>query len=674
MAHRSGFPSFFSCGLFISLILLAPSLRAEDGYKLWLRYARLAHPPAIATFYLDDDSPTGKAIAAELKRGLEGLTGRRPSFTTDPEKADLWVGTPERLPAPLGPETFHLGKKKGRYFVSAKTSLGRLYGTFRLLELFSQGRDLEGNGITESPHIRRRLLDHWDNLDGTIERGYAGKSLWKWNELPGHVDERIVDYARACASVGINGTVLNNVNADPRILTLPYLKKVQALADTLRPYGIRVYLSANFGAPKALGELPTADPMDPQVRKWWEAKASEIHGLIPDFGGFLVKANSEGQPGPLDYGRTHADGANMLADALKPYDGVVIWRAFVYKNDIDPDRIKRAYKELMPLDGKFRKNVILQTKNGPLDFQPREPFHPLFGAMKMTHLGAELQVTQEYLGHSNHWVYLGTMWEEFLGQDTYAHGPGSTVGKFLVHGRNSLMAGVANTGDERDWCGHPFAPANWYAFGRLAWDPDLKARDIAEEWTRMTWTRTDQTVSAITGLMMGSRDAFIDYTCPLGLAGVFEKDLHYAPDPGMVDPRHDDWSAAYYNRADAKGLGFDRTRHGSGAVDQYHSLLNDRFNGLKTCPLEYLLWFHHVAWDHPLPTGRTLWDELVFRYDRGKKEAEDMKAQWTGLKGWVDDERFNQVQEKLDLQAKEADAWEKKCLGYFSKFSGKPIP
>ncbi|HVZ79191.1 MAG TPA: alpha-glucuronidase family glycosyl hydrolase [bacterium] len=662
-------------------MVLAPALflHAEDGHKLWLRYAQLVQPPTIKFFYLNDDSTTGHVIAEEIKRGLSDLSGYPVSQTSDPKNAQLIIGTPDNLEllrepswkknfSHLGPEGFLLKREGFSFLVAAKTSLGCLYGAFRLLELFSQDKDLEGDGVLESPLIHRRLLDHWDNLDGTIERGYAGKSLWKWNELPGHVNERVLDYARACASVGINGTVLNNVNADPRILTLPYLKKVQALADAMRPYGLKVYLSANFGAPKALGDLPTADPFDPQVRKWWEAKASEIHGLIPDFGGFLVKANSEGQPGPLDYGRTHADGANLLADALAPYGGVVIWRAFVYKDSIDPDRIKRAYKELMPLDGKFRKNVIIQSKNGPLDFQPREPFHPLFGGLKRTHLGAELQVTQEYLGHSNHLVYLGTMWEEFFGSDTFAHGPGSTIEKLLARDRDSLMAGVANTGDDRDWCGNPFSPANWYAFGRLAWDPTLKSRDIAEEWTRMTWTRDPQAAPAITDLLMGSRDTYIDYTCPLGLAGVFEKDLHYAPDPGMVDPRHDDWSAAYYNRADAKGIGFDRTRRGSDGVDQYHAPLNDRFNGLKTCPLDYLLWFHHAKWDQRLSTGRTLWDELVFRYGQGRKEAEAMKAQWQGLRGKVDDERFGKAERKLEIQAREADVWGKKCLGYFGSF------
>lgn len=679
-------PSRFAYGRMICCLLLWGAFflfpafaQAEDGYRLWLRYTPVTNLSGLSSFYIGDVSPTGMAAAEELKKGLISLTGHPVSQVADPKNADLVVGTPETLASTqtptlkkglshLSPEGFLLKKEGHRFFVTARTSIGCLYGTFRFLELLAQSRDLDSLDLKDNPQFHRRLLDHWDNLDGTIERGYAGKSLWKWDELPGHVNERVLDYARACASVGINGSVLNNVNADPRILTLPYLKKVQALADALRPYGMRVYLSANFGAPKALGDLPTADPFDPAVQNWWKKKAAEIHDLIPDFGGFLVKANSEGQPGPLDYGRTHADGANMLAGALAPYGGVVIWRAFVYKDDIDPDRIKRAYKELMPLDGKFRKNVFIQAKNGPLDFQPREPFHPLFGAMEKTHLGAELQVTQEYLGHSNHLVYLGTIWEEFFKSDTYEKGPGWTVSRVLTQKQDSLIAGVANTGDDRDWCGHPFAAANWYAFGRLAWDPDLKARDIAEEWTRMTWTQNPQAVATIVDLMKGSRDAYLDYTCPLGLAGVFEKDLHYAPDPGMVDPRHDDWSAAYYNRADARGVGFDRTRSGSDGVDQYHPPLNDRFNSLKTCPLDLLLWFHHVAWDQKLSTGRTLWEELLFRYDRGKKEAEAMKAQWALLRGKVDGERFGKVADKLDLQAKEADAWGKKCLGYFRSF------
>jgi alpha-glucuronidase len=459
----------------------SPEARAEDGSKLWLRYARVSDAQAlehyrktISCIVAPGKSDTDRVLVKELQRGLKGLLGKDIPVRDKVQEGSLIVGTPSDSPIfsqlnldkdlkPLGAEGYLLRVTQvdGHQVtaLASESPVGCLYGAFHYLRLIGTnilGSDLN---ITEKPAIHRRLLDHWDNLDGSIERGYAGKSLWKWQELPGHVDDRVTDYARACASVGINGAVLNNVNADPKILTTPYLEKVAALADGMRPYGMRVYLSANFGAPKALGDLPTADPMDTKVQEWWKKKADEIYGLIPDFGGFLVKANSEGQPGPNDYGRSHDQGANMLARALAPHGGVVMWRAFVYQDSVDKDRIKRAYKEFKPLDGKFDKNVFIQVKNGPLDFQPREPFSPLFGAMPKTPLAAELQVTQEYLGHSNHLVYLGTLWQEFLGSDTYVQGPGSTVAKVVtgeLDGQeDSVIAGVANTGDDRNWCGWP---------------------------------------------------------------------------------------------------------------------------------------------------------------------------------------------------------------------------
>lgn len=683
------------------LSLLGPSQAgAEDGYKLWLRYARVEDPAllqsyraAFSSLVVPGKTETDRVLLKELQEGFQGLLGKSIPIADQPGEGALIVETPESSPHLFPPQWDRelQGMADGSYVIrsievnghhvtaiASESPVGCLYGAFHLLRLLGTHQSVDNLDISESPKVKRRILDHWDNLDGSIERGYAGKSLWKWQELPGHVDERVTDYGRACASIGINGAVLNNVNADPKILTSAYLAKVTALADALRPYGMRIYLSANFGTPKALGDLPTADPLDPQVIQWWKAKADEIYKLIPDFGGFLVKANSEGQPGPNDYGRSHDQGANMLARALAPHGGVVMWRAFVYQDSVDKDRIKRAYKEFTPLDGKFDPNVFIQVKNGPLDFQPREPFSPLFGAMPKTPLAAELQVTQEYFGHSTHLVYLAPVWREFLDSDTYAKGPGSTVEKVVtgaLDGRGeSMMAGVANTGDDRNWCGHPFAQANWYAFGRMAWDPSLSAGDIAGEWTRLTWSNDPQTVAAIVALMMGSREAFVDYTCPLGLSGVFEKDLHYAPDPGMVDPRRDDWSAAYYTRADAKGLGFDRTRKGSDAVDQYHKPLPDLFNKLSTCPEKYLLWFHHVAWDQPMPSGKNFWDELCIRYDQGVTEAGGMQKQWELLKGKVDDERWSIVGEKLHQQAKEADEWRNKCLKYFQGFSKKPLP
>jgi len=524
--------------------------------------------------------------------------------------------------------------------------------------------------------MARRLLNHWDNLDGSIERGYAGPSLWAWAELPGVVDPRVEEYARANASIGINGTVLNNVNANPQSLTAPYLEKAAALARVLRPYGIRVYLSANFAAPRTTGGLSTADPLDPAVARWWRGKADEIYRLIPDFGGFLVKANSEGQPGPQDYQRTHADGANVLADAVAPHGGIVMWRAFVYSAEVDPDRVKRASLEFVPLDGRFRDNVVVQVKNGPLDFQPREPFSPLFGAMPRTPLMAELQITQEYLGQSTHLVYLAPMWKEFLDADTYAAGPGSLVSKVVdgtLHNyRLTAIAGVANTGRDENWTGHDFGQANWYAFGRLAWSPDLTAEAIAGEWIRMTWSREPAVISAISSIMLGSRETYVDYTMPLGLHHLIGGD-HYAPMPENPDPRRADWSAIYYHRADASGIGFDRTRRGSGAVDQYRPPLNERFNDPATCPENLLLWFHRLPWDHRLASGRTLWDGLVDHYTRGAEAARQMEARWAGLSGKVDDDRHRAVLAKLGQQAADAVAWRDKCLRYFQQFSKRPM-
>ena len=682
-------------------VFLAGSFaQAEDGYRLWLRYEEVKdatlrnnYRSEISSIVAQGGTESERILAQELERGLKGMLDATIPVSNKIEDRALVVGTPETSPwvaglkwdqelSRLDPEGYLIRPTvlEGHrvIVIASKNTIGCLYGSFHLLRLIGTHQSIDHLDIVENPHIHRRILDHWDNLDGTIERGYAGKSLWKWDELPGRVDFRIADYARACASIGLNGTVLNNVNADPHMLTAPYLEKAAALANALRPYGIRVYLSANFGAPKAVGGLPTADPLDPAVQKWWKAKADEIYGLIPDFGGFLVKANSEGQPGPQDYKRTHAQGANLLARVLAPHGGAVMWRAFVYDDKVDADRIKRAYKEFKPLDGKFDPNVFVQVKNGPLDFQPREPFSPLFGAMPQTPLAAELEVTQEYLGHATHLVYLAPMWKEFLESDTYEQGPDSTVEK-VVKGEleghsDSAIAGVANTGDDRNWCGHPFAAANWYAFGRLAWNPSSSAESIVEEWTRLTWSNNPKVVSAITTLMMGSRQAFVDYATPLGLNGVFEKDLHYAPDPGMVDSRRVDWSAAYYVRADQKGLGFDRTRSGSDALDQYHSPLPDRWNSLATCPEDYLLWFHHVPWNHPMKSGKTFWEELVARYGQGVGEAGAMEKQWDSLKGRVDGERWQTVENKLRQQAQDAREWSDKCLLYFQTFSKQPLP
>jgi alpha-glucuronidase len=679
-------------GVVLAAVALLPGAgaRAESGAELWLRYVpvgdaalRDSYRRAVTAFVVSAASPTGRITLAELQRGGRGLLGVEIPMSREVARdGAVVVGTPASVPgiarlgwagdlARVGNEGYLIRSATvGGHAITviASTSdVGALRGTFHFLRLIQTGRPIRPVDIAERPRMDRRLLNHWDNLDGTIERGYAGRSLWNWSELPGRIDPRITDYARANASLGINGTVLNNVNANPSILTAPYLEKVAALALALRPYGIRVYLSANFAAPRMLGDLPTADPLDPRVARWWRQKADEIYRLIPDFGGFLVKANSEGQPGPQDYGRTHAEGANMLADALAPHGGIVMWRAFVYSADVDPDRVKRAYLEFVPLDGRFRDNVIVQVKNGPLDFQPREPFSPLFGATPRTPLMAELQVTQEYLGQSTHLVYLAPMWKEFLDSDTYAAGPGSPVKKEMKG-----IAGVANTGRDANWTGHDFAQANWYAYGRLAWNPDLGSDEIADEWIAMTWSAEPGVMSILRSMMLPSRELFVDYTMPLGLHHLIGGD-HYAPMPENDDPRRADWSAIYYHRADAGGIGFDRTRRGSDAVAQYRSPLRDQWNDPATCPEQFLLWFHHLPWDYRLASGRTLWEELVRHYRRGAEGAATMVSHWATLHGKVDDERHDAVLSKLRQQATDAAAWRDKCLLYFQQFSQRPL-
>ena len=668
--------------------------RAETGHDLWLRYApvqdanlRASYLRSAAAIVVPGGSPTGRVITDELQRGLQRMLGTRVPTSPAVVPGAIVAGTPATSPsiaslgwgtrlAALGPEGYVIQSvKMGQHPVTVVASAGEagaLYGTFHLLRLIQTGQAITPIDIEQRPRMQLRLLNHWDNLDGSIERGYAGPSLWKWAELPGRIDPRIEEYGRANASIGINGTVLNNVNAKPESLTAAYLEKAAALAQALRPYGIRVYLSANFSAPKTLGGLPTADPLDPAVGRWWRDKATEIYRLIPDFGGFLVKANSEGQPGPQDYKRTHADGANVLADAVAPHGGLVMWRAFVYDADVDPDRVKRAYLEFVPLDGRFRDNVLVQVKNGPLDFQPREPFSPLFGAMPRTPLVAELQVTQEYLGHSTHLVYLAPMWKEVLDADTYAAGPGSTVARVLdgrLHGyRRTGIAGVANTGSDVNWTGHDFGQANWYAYGRLAWDPDLSAAALADEWIRMTWSHAPEVVAAIRSIMLDSREIYVNYTMPLGLHHLIGGD-HYAPMPENPDPRRADWSAIYYHRADTSGIGFDRTTGGSNAVGQYFSPLREQWNDPATCPDALLLWFHRLPWDYRLRSGLTLWDALVRHYTQGADAAQGLEARWAALRGKVDDERFQAVAGKLRQQAADAAAWRDKNLRYFRQFS-----
>jgi alpha-glucuronidase len=659
------------------LLSAAAPASAEDGYRLWLRYdpieapQRARYASAATEVVVDARNPTAEAAASEMKRGLSGLLGTtiisRPRVDRD---GAIVLALAHR--ADLGREGFRMRTTRLRghrvTLIAASTDKGLLYGSFALLRRIQTRQPLDNLNLRDRPALPIRMLDHWDNPDGFVERGYAGRSLWDWPSLPGRIDPRYVDYARANASIGINGTVLNNVNATAEMLTPAYLQKVKALADTFRPWGIRVYLSARFSAPIELGRLKTADPLDPAVRAWWRAKTDEIYRLIPDFGGFLVKANSEGQPGPQDYHRTHADGANMLAAALRPHGGVVLWRAFVYSSSGD-DRARQAYDEFRPLDGKFASNVVLQVKNGPIDFQPREPFHPLFGAMPATRMAMEVQITKEYLGFNTHLAYLGTMWEEVLESRTFRPRPASRVADTL-----SAMAGVANTGSDRNWTGSDFDQANWYAFGRLAWDPSLKARSIAEEWTRMTWGNDSRIVAAVVPIMMTSRNAVVNYMTPLGLAHLMGTGHHYGPAPWVSDQARPEWNPVYYHRADATGIGFDRTATGSNALAQYASEAARRFDDFYVSGLDYLLWFHHVPWDQRLHSGRSLWDELVTRYDWGVQGVQAMRTDWGSLKGLVDDQRFAAVSAKLATQEREARWWRDASIAYFQSVSKRPLP
>jgi alpha-glucuronidase len=669
----------------LGLLALPPAARAEDGYELWLRYplvadaARLAeYRSGITAVVVAGNSPTARVVRDELTRGIRGLLGTDigssggregvvvAGTATSPAIAALSL---QSELARIGTEGYVITRVPGTIAIAANSEIGMLYGAFAFLRLLQLHQPIDSLAIVETPRLRHRILNHWDNLDGSVERGYAGASLWDWHTLPDFKAPRYTDYARANASLGINGTVLTNVNANATSLTPPYIAKAAALADVFRPYGIRVYLTARFSAPIEAGGLKTADPLAPEVKAWWSRKANEIYAAIPDFGGFLVKANSEGQPGPQDYGRTHADGANMLADVLAPHDGLVMWRAFVYAENSD-DRARQAVNEFTPLDGRFRRNVLLQIKNGPIDFQPREPFSPLFGAMPDTPLLLELQITKEYLGFATHLVYLAPLFEEVLAADTQVDGAGrGPVVRDLLQG----MAGVANTGSSRNWCGAVFACANWHAFGRLAWNPRLTSEAIADEWLRTTFTHDAAFVEPVKAMMLGSRQAAVDYMTPLGLHHLMARGHHYGPGPWVDGERRADWNSTYYHRADAQGLGFDRTATGSNAVAQYAAPWRDTFGRLDRVPDDYLLWFHHVAWDYRLASGRTLWNELTARYCRGVEAVQAMRAAWSAQAGRIDTERYEETRTFLGIQEREARWWRDASVLYFQTFSKQPI-
>ena len=601
----------------------------EDGSRLWLR--------------LNSSSTTAN---------ITGIKG-----TAMTELQTYWQGGPVVLKRQKGmaKEGYAIKNQGGKTIITAASDAGLLYGAYHLLRLQATGQPTTSLDINEKPFYDLRILNHWDNPNGTVERGFAGRSIFL-NPDP----ERMKTYARANASVGINGTVLNNVNASPQALSAESLQKAKTIADQLRPFGIRVYLSINFASPIKLGGLKTADPLNTEVIGWWKDKVNEIYKMIPDFGGFLVKANSEGEPGPQDFGRTHADGANMLANALKPHNGVVMWRAFVYKPQ-SSDRANQAYDEFMPLDGQFADNVIIQVKNGPIDFQPREPYSPLFTAMKKTPMMVEFQLTQEYLGAANHLVYLAPLWQEFF--------------TFVKPGSIKAMAGVANIGDDTNWCGHHFAQANWYTFGRTAWNPSLSPKDIAEEWLTQTFTNQPQFIAAMSQVMMDSREACVNYMMPLGLHHIFAGNHHYGPEP-WYSPRgvRADWTPPYYHKADGIGLGFDRTLKGSANVKQYTEELCRLYNDINTCPENLLTWFHHVPWDHRMKSGRTFWDELCHKYDDGVREARHFLVVWDAMQSYVDSQRFDEIQRKLRIQARDSEWWRDACLLYFQTFAHRPIP
>ena len=624
--------------LFSALMLLVavwgvatPS--SEDGSRLWLRM--------------------------EANGTAATVTGVKCTAMT--ELQTYWQGGPVVLKCQRSmPTDAYTIKSMGeKTVITAASDAGLLYGAFHLLRLQQTGQATTGLDIREQPAYDLRILNHWDNPNGTIERGFAGRSIFL-NPDP----ERMKQYARANASIGINGTVLNNVNAKPEALATENLEKVKVIADQLRPYGIRVYLSINFASPIKVGGLKTADPLDAGVISWWKDKVNEIYKMIPDFGGFLVKANSEGEPGPQDFGRTHADGANMLGKVLKPHKGIVMWRAFVYAPQ-SPDRASQACLEFVPLDGQFADNVIIQIKNGPVDFQPREPYNPLFTSLQKTPMMVEFQITQEYLGAANHLVYLAPMWKEFFG--------------WVKPASLKAMAGVANIGDDTNWCGHHFAQSNWYAFGRLAWSPALTSEQIAEEWLSQTFENEELRMKneefSLLSVMLRSREACVSYMMPLGIHHIFAGNHHYGPEPWYA-PRglRADWTPPYYHRADSIGLGFDRTLTGSANVKQYPEELCRLYNDINTCPENLLAWFHHVPWDHRMKSGRTFWDELCHKYDEGVREARHFLAVWDAMQPYVDSQRFDEVQRKLRIQARDAEWWRDACLLYFQTFSHRPIP
>ncbi|MES2240660.1 MAG: alpha-glucuronidase family glycosyl hydrolase [Bacteroidota bacterium] len=685
----------------LSFLAISFSVTAQKDYKLWLQYEYKNNPKIISEYLKNiksitvlGNSETLKVGITELNTALEKMLGYKTSQNTAVEgENSIIIGNKNSLSSLLQEnlktdfsklkkdgfiiKTISINNKKN-IIITGNNDVAVLYGVFTFLRLIQTNHSIENLAIIDSPKTDIRILNHWDNLDRTVERGYAGFSLWNWQKLPDFIDQRYIDYARANASIGINGTVLNNVNANALILTPQYLEKVEALANVFRPYGIKVYLTARFSAPIEIGGLKTADPLNAEVINWWKNKTAEIYARIPDFGGFLVKANSEGQPGPQNYGRDHVDGANMLADALAPFNGIVMWRAFVYSEHDTDDRAKQAYSEFVPYDGKFRDNVIVQVKNGAIDFQPREPFHPLFGAMPKTNTMMEFQITQEYLGFSSHLVYLSKLYQETLEADTYRKGKGSTVAKIIDGSLNSNkitgIAGIANIGNDLNWTGHPFAQANWYGFGRLAWNPYLDSETIADEWLRSTFSNDENFIKPVKEMMLISREAVVNYMTPLGLHHIMDTGHHYGPGPWISNLSRPEWNPVYYHKASKDGIGFDRSKTGSNATAQYAPEVANLFDNIKTCPEKDLLWFHHIPWDYKLKNGHTLWEGIALKYQEGVNQVGTMITTWNKMEKYVDEDRFKEVQMLLNIQNKEAKWWRDACLLYFQQFSEKELP
>ena len=683
--------------LFISLICISgldnrlyAGVNSAGGYDMWLRYSKISddsllehYRGQISNVIINSNSEVMSSVKSELNRGLGQLLDHKINFINELKASSLVVGTPENSSLIASQEFNELKnsstegyvlkaktiKGKKLIFIAANTDVGVLYGTFAFLRMLQTQQDISKLDSMSVPKMELRMVNHWDNLDRSVERGYAGISLWDWNTLPHISNDRYTDFARASASIGINAIAINNVNADPKFITKEYLNKIAVLADIFRAYGIKLFLSVNYASPIALGNLKTADPENFEVKEWWKNRVDVIYSKIPDFGGFLVKADSEGQPGPKTYGRNHAIGANMLADALKKYNGLVLWRAFVYGHSQE-DRVREAYDEFIPLDGKFNDNVILQIKNGPLDFMPREPFSPLFGGMKNTNLMIEFQVTQEYLGNGNHLVYKAPMFKETLEADTFGNGINSTVARILANQvydyKHSGMTAVVNPGMATNWTGHPFVQSSWYAFGRLAWNYNLSSDEIAEEWIKMTFSDDLEVIKSLKDIMNESAIAAVDFREPLGLTHI-GTGAHYGPAP---------WSdrSKRFHKATKDGIGFNRTASGSNAIEQYNPEIRIKLKNPDTTPEKYLLWFHHLPWNYTMKSGNTLWYDLVTKYYEGAARVKSIKQKFSVLKGKIDKDQFKLIDSLLSIQTTDARIWRNSCVLYFQQFSEMPIP